>query len=145
MNREILKPTISKILASWLVMGCVLNVVIGVLNWRDIEDGIIAAIVVLVVFFQCFIFCLIFYNLPYFKIEINDTHIIGPRGLGGGWQRIEMPLEDIDMQNINSALQWFGFYIIRSKAGEKLSVWGFDKKQFNRLLGLVNDRRSLMH
>lgn len=142
MNREILKPAISKILVSWLVMSFVLTGVLGVLNWRDITDGLIAVIGVLVVFFQCFFFCLIFYNLPYFKIEINDSRIIGPRGLGGGWQRIEMPIEDIDIQNINSTLQWLGFYIIRSKAGERLSVWGFDEKQFNRLLGLVNNRRS---
>jgi hypothetical protein len=140
MNKEILKPTISKILVSWLVMSLVIIVFIIMFNWRDFTDFIGTIIVVLVAFFQCFIFCLIFYNLPYFKIEINDTQLIGPRGFGGGWQRIQIPLEDIDVQNINTRFQWLGFYMIKSKTGGKLSVWGFDEKQYKKLITLIVNR-----
>jgi hypothetical protein len=91
MNKVVLKPTWSKILLSWLVMSLIIYIFIILFNWKEITDFFSLTLVTLVLLFQCFVFSIIFYNLPYFKIEINDRHLVGPRGLGGGWQRIQIP------------------------------------------------------
>ena len=97
---------------------------------------------VFVALFQVLIFNLIFYNLPYFKIEINDGYLMGPRSLGMGWARTKILIDDLDLKNINSTLGWIGFYLIKSKQGEKISVWGFDEKQFVKLLDLLAAKKE---
>jgi hypothetical protein len=144
MDKVILKPTKSKIVVAWLTMSFVILVFIILFNMNDFTDLISVAIVVLFVLFQAFIFSIIFYNLPYFKIEINDSYLIGPRSLGGGWKRTRIPIGEIDLQNINSTFQWLGFYIIKSKEGERISIWGFDENQFKRLIDLLKNKKEIV-
>jgi hypothetical protein len=140
MDKIILKPTKSKIVVSWLIMSFVI-LIFTIFNLKPFTDFALFAIVVLVILFQALIFMIIFYNLPYFKIEVNDSYLIGPRSLGGGWKRAKIAIAEIDLQNINSTFQWLGFYIIKSTDGEKISIWGFDEIQFRRLIDLLEDRK----
>ena len=111
-------------------------------KWEEFADLFSISLLVIIVLFQSFIFSFIFYKLPYFNIEITPSYLTGPRSLGGGWQRIKIPIRDIDLNSINSSLQRFGFYIIKSYKGDKLSVWGFDTEQFNKLLGILREAKK---
>ena len=142
MDKIILKPTKSKIVVSWLIMSFAILLFTIFLNLKTFTNFTVFAIAVLIILFQALIFMIIFYNLPYFKIEVNDSYLIGPRSLGGGWKRAKIPIGGIDLQNINSTFQWLGFYIIKSRDGEKISIWGFDENQFRRLIDLLKDRKQ---
>jgi hypothetical protein len=66
----------------------------------------------------------------------------GPCGFGFSWQRVHIPLEDVDLQNIDTRLQWLGFFIVNSKSGGKLTIWGFNKEQLKKLIDIATKRRS---
>ena len=101
-------------------------------------------LVIFVALFQVFIFNIVFYNLPYFKIEVNGPYLMGPRSFGMGWARAQILIGDLDLKNINAAFGWIGFYLIKSKQGEKISVWGFDEKQFVKLLDLLTAKKEVV-
>ena len=141
MAKTTMKPTLSKTLLFWIIMSTCVLIIIVALNWRRFSDFTSILLVTLVVLFQCLIFSLIFFNLPYFRVHIDDTTLVGPRGFGLGWQRIQIPLGLIDVQDVDRRFQWLGFYIIKSKSGGRLSLWGFSEKQVLQLLATVQGKR----
>lgn len=86
---------------------------------------------------QSLVFSVLFYKLPYFRVVLEEETITAPRGLGGGWQRVTLPLQDLDLENVNDRFKWWGFYVIPSTTGERLSLWGFDQAQYRKLVEIV--------
>ena len=142
MNKKILRPALSKILLCWLVMSAVVIAFSILLNWVRYTDPASFLFTVLISLLQCLVFSLIFFNLPYFKVEVSDAGLSGPQGFGLGWQRIQIPLADVDLQHIQAGSAWLGFYAIKSKTGGKLSLWGFDEKQLKTIMARVTDRST---
>jgi hypothetical protein len=136
-TKVVFKPNISKIIVSWLTMSFIVIVLILLSTLNDPTDFVGYLLVIFVALFQTFIFNIIFYNLPYFKIEINQPYLSGPRSLGMGWARAKILIDDINLKNTNSTFGWIGFYLIKSRQGEKISLWGFDEKQFIKLMDLL--------
>lgn len=139
MERIVLKPTRSKTLVFWASFAAVVLVLFLVLTWDEITDLTLLLIVVAISLGQSLVFSVLFYKLPYFRVVLEGDTITGPRGLGGGWQRVTIPLQDLDLENVSDRFKWWGFYVIPSTTGERLSLWGFGEDQYKELVGLVRE------
>ncbi len=137
-----LKPSFSKIVLSGLIMGSVIFLIFLMLNRDVFTDISLVAIALIYVFLGSFIFCVIFFNLPHFVVEISDTHLFGPYLLGPGWRQTQIPIEYIDIKNIKS-FQWLGFYIIKSTEGGTITVCCFDKNQLKKLITIITGRLAV--
>lgn len=138
-DKVTLKPTISKIFDISVTITVVVLIIILLSSWDEFPDILSFLVVVIVTLIRTIVFSFIFFKLPYFKIEINNSHLIGPKSLGVGWQRIRIPISDIDIKSINSTFQWLGFYVMKSFRGKKLYIWGFDENQFDKLIGSLEE------
>lgn len=139
MNKQILKPSWSKKILCGLVMAFILILSILVLNFREITDISIFLVMSVVVVFQTFVLSAIFHSLPFLRIEVTDSEIKGLKSLMS-WDRVQIPITDIDTNNINKSFQWLGYYGFKSKSGKKLLVCAFDEKQFNNLLEILKNK-----
>ncbi|KAA3647112.1 MAG: hypothetical protein DWQ07_06345 [Chloroflexi bacterium] len=137
MSKVILKPTRSKMLLFWALFSAVIITLAFLLNWNEISDLALYPWIFFISMIQSFIFAIIFFNLPYFRIEINDVNVVGPRGFSVGWQRIEIPVTEIDLQNVDTRFDWLGLYMIKSQSGGTLTLWGFDEEQFDKFADLL--------
>ncbi len=138
-----LKPTWSKILVLWPIM--ILFVILLMLLFSggkffqyDLLPLLIGGIYLLG---ATFVFCIIFLHLPYFAIEITEGHLIGPSLWGLGWHRVFIPIDEVDIRATNTSFQWLGFYVIKSRQGDKILIWGFDINQFEKLLIALNKEK----
>jgi hypothetical protein len=140
MNPIKLKPTWSKILLLSPVMG--LLVLIGVILFIRNEpmDTIGYVIAVVYVFLASFVFWAIFLHLPYFTIVIDSGFLTGPSLLGVGWRRVTIPINEIDLPATGTSLDWLGFYVIKSRQGQKITLWGFDENQFGKLTSALGNQ-----
>lgn len=78
MNKVILKPSFWKIAALWLSVGFAILILMIVLDPSKFTDLQLLALEIAFVVVRCLIMAVIFYLIPYFQIEVNDTHVIGP-------------------------------------------------------------------
>jgi hypothetical protein len=140
MNPIKLKPTWSKILLLSPVMG--LLVLIGVMIFIRNEpmDTIGFVIAVVYVFLASFVFWAIFLHLPYFTIVIDSGFLTGPSLLGVGWRHVTIPINEIDLPATGTSLDWLGFYVIKSRQGQKITLWGFDENQFGKLTSALSNQ-----
>jgi len=136
MDRIRLKPAWSKIIVFSLIFALVeffLVLLIGKGEFLQYSSTTILTGLILLLI-QSFLFCGIFLHLPHFIIEVSNGHLIGPSLLGIGWNRVFIPIEEIDLRATNTSFQWLGFYVIKSRQGDKILVWAFDINQFEKLL-----------
>jgi hypothetical protein len=140
MNPIKLKPTWSKILLLSPLMG--LLVLIGVIIFIRNEpmDTIGYMIAVVYVFLASFVFWSIFLHLPYFTIVIDSGFLTGPSLLGVGWRRVTIPINEIDLPATGTSLDWLGFYVIKSRQGQKITLWGFDENPFGKLTSALSNQ-----
>ncbi len=143
MNTLTLKPSWSKIILSWLIMATIVFVGLVLTSLQGETDFLLILIGFLFSFFGTFAFMLIFYHLPYFKIEVSDAYLSGPNSIGIGWMRGKIAIADIDLQKTDAKLRWLGFYMIKSRTGGEISLWGFDEKQYQRLISLLRERKGM--
>jgi hypothetical protein len=138
-----LKPTMSKILVLWPIM-ILLVILFDLLFFGkkffqfDLLPLLAGGAWLLV---ATFLFCTIFFHLPYYAIEITDGHLIGPSLWGINWHRVFIPIDEIDIRATNTSLHWLGFYVIKSRQGDKILIWGFDLNQFEKLLMALNQEK----
>ena len=142
MNKVILKPSFWKIAALWLSVGFAILILMIVLDPSKFTDLQLLALEIAFVVVRCLIMAVIFYLIPYFQIEVNDTHVIGPGPALGGWYHVKIPLTDFESGKVKSTIPWLGFYRIDSDGFGKITVWWFDRKQFQRLLAAITARKS---
>jgi hypothetical protein len=139
LNRKVLKPSWSKIMLSWLLMAFIVLAFILLPKLKEGAPDIIALTIVIVLF-QTFVFCAIFYSLPPFRIEITDSHVSGLSSLMS-WVRVQIPVADIDTENVNKSFAWLGYYVLKSKTDKKLLVCSFDEEKFNTLINILNAKK----
>lgn len=140
MKKIVLKPTRSKTLVFWASFAAVVLALFLALSWEEITDLTLLLIVAAISLGQSLVFSVLFYKLPYFRVVLEEETITAPRGLGGGWQRVTLPLQDLDLENVNDRFKWWGFYVLRASTGERLSLWGFDEDQYREFIHLVQQR-----
>ena len=137
-----LKPSFSRILLSGLIMGSVLFPFTLILTKGDLTDITPVSFVLIYIYLASLLFCVIFFNLPYFAVEISDMYLFGPSLSTIGWRQTHMHLVDIDTKNIKS-FQWLGFYIIRSTDGAIITVCCFDENQFRKLITIITRKLTV--
>jgi hypothetical protein len=140
-NKKILKPSWSKIMVSWLLMAFIL---LAFILLPELKEGALDVIILtaVIVLFQTFVFCAVFYNLPPFGIEITDFHVSGLSSLMS-WVRVQIPVADIDTENVNKSFAWLGYYVLKSKSDKKLLVCSFDEEKFNTLINILNAKKRV--
>jgi hypothetical protein len=134
-----LKPSWSKILLYWPLMSLFALLIALLFNGNGPMDLLVLGIAILYVVVASLVFCAIFFHLPYFTISVDNGLLVGPSLLGVGWRRVTIPLKEIDLEATNLSLDWLGFYVIKSTRGKKITLWGFDEKQYEKLLSLLRD------
>jgi hypothetical protein len=139
MNDFVFKPTKTKLVLYWLLLALLFFVIALVFFWPQFSDPIIVLIIGLGILFQSFVITMINFNYPYTKIEIFKSHLIGPNTFGVSWTRAAIPLEDVDLQNINSNFQWLGLYVVKSFSGARMYLWGFDENQYRNFLTIITE------
>lgn len=135
-----LKPHISMILFYWAIMAVVLGLIVILVQhdpFSDINALIIGLLVVLV---MCFVFVMIFCNLPYFAIEIGELEVKGPSQFGAGLRKVAIPYTEFSHIVDNKILRIFGLYYIKSTKGKIITVLGCRQDQYRQLLETINGK-----
>jgi hypothetical protein len=91
---------------------------------------------------QCLVFILVFCNLPYFAIELEEFYIKGPSMLGLGWRKVIIPYSEFSHIVNNLLLSSFGLYYIKSTRGQIISVMGFTEGQYKELLEFILNKKE---
>ncbi len=142
MNKEVFKPSAAKIAAWWLLMTLMVLVFFTVLSFSELTDLTAALIAIGSIVVACLLFMLMFYRLPYFRVEISEAEVAGPGPMLGGWQRVKIPLSELDMRKVKCIAGWLGIYSIGSDGYGTINTWALDEKQFARLLTEVKRRQA---
>ena len=138
----ILKPVWSKKIIFWLVLSFIVLIIVAITNWHQWIEFSTMLIVIVAVLFQTFLLTLILYSLPYFRIEVTNSYLLGPSPIPLTWNRNEILIEEINFEKISSGFAWLGFYVFTSNNGGKILVWGFDENQFHKLVDVLYSRRK---
>ena len=137
-----MRPHISMIVFYWIIMF-VIEGLFATLRMEDpVRDINILLIALLVLLVQCFVFIMIFCNLPYFRIEIGESTVKGPSMLGAGWRKVVIPYSEFSHIVNNPILSTFGFYYIKSSQGKIISVMGFTEEQYKKLLEIISSKNN---
>ncbi len=132
-----MRPHFSMIIFYWAIMVAVESIVLLLILDNAFKDIRILLIGLLVLMMQCFVFMLVFCNLPYFVIELGEASVTGPSQFGFGWRKVEIPYTEFSHIVNNQLLSMFGFYYIKSTQGKIISVMGFTEGQYKKLLETI--------
>jgi hypothetical protein len=142
MPKVSLKPSFLVIATMWLIIGFAILIFLIARDPAQYADLQLLALGIIFVAVRCLILSLIFYLIPYFRIEVNDTDVIGPGPAWAGWNRVKIPLTEIDRRRVKSTIPWLGFYRIDSDGYGKITVWWFDEQQLDKLLAAIAARKG---
>lgn len=143
MNKAVFKPSFWKIFEMWLIIVLVIMVVVTIGERPDLKDPLALGTIIIFVVVRSLILALVFYLIPYFRIDVNDTHIVGPGSpLGPGWNRVRIPLAGLEDRNVKAGIPWLGFHRITSADSGTITVWWFGAAELRRLLDAIAARRA---
>ncbi len=141
MNKVTLRPSFWMIAAMWLALGFIILLLMIVSEPGKFADLQVLAAGIAFMIVRCLVVAFIFYLIPYFQIEVNDTHVVGPGSpLGPGWYLVRIPIAEVG--KVKATLPWLGFYRIDSDGYGKITVWWFNRNQYNRLLAAITARQN---
>ena len=143
MNKNILKPSLSKIVASWLLVTFVVLLFTLPFNLQKLTSVVVFVTTIVFALLKTLILTVVFYSLPSFRIEITDSHIVGLRSFAS-WERAKIPIKDIDTLDVNEKFKWLGYYGLKSKTNQKMLVCAFDEKQFRKLITILNEKKQFI-
>lgn len=136
-----MRPHIKMILFYWLIMVAVESIILLTVLKDPFQDISVLLIALAVLMVQCFVFMMIFCNLPYFAIELGELYVKGPSMLGLGWRKVIIPYHEFSHIVNNLFLSTFGFYYIKSTQGKVISLMGFTEEQYKELLEFINMKK----
>ena len=143
MKKSIFKPSFAKILLTWFIIVTVLMILVTIAERPDLTDPLAVILFIVFVVVRTLIMAAVFYLIPYFRIEVNDTHVAGPGSpWGPGWHRVNIPLAAFDARNVKATIPWLGFHKITSAESGTITVWWFDTNGIRKLLEAVAQRRA---
>ena len=137
-----MKPHIKMILFYWILMVAVECIILLAVVKDPFQNITVLLIALAVLMAQCFVFMMIFCNLPYFAIEVGELYVKGPSMLGLGWRKVVIPYNEFSHIVNNLLLSSFGLYYIKSTRGEIISLMGFTEGQYKELLEFISSRKS---
>jgi hypothetical protein len=135
-----MKPHIKMILFYWILMVAVECIILLAVVRDPFQNITVLLIALAVLMLQCFVFMMIFCNLPYFAIEVGELYVKGPSMLGLGWRKVVIPYNEFSHIVNNMLLSSFGLYYIKSTRGEIISLMGFTEAQYKELLEFISSR-----
>ena len=136
-----MKPHISMILFYWAIMFVVLGLFVILVQHDPFGDVNALIIGLLVVLVMCFVFVMIFCNLPYFAIEIGESSVKGPSQWGVGWKKVVIPYTEFSHIVNHRILRIFGLYYIKSTQGKIIMVMGCRPAQYKQLLETIDNKK----
>ena len=135
-----IKPHISMILFYWVIMSVVLGLFVILVQHDPFGDVNALMIGLLVVLVMCFVFVMIFCNLPYFAIDIGELEVKGPSQFGAGLRKVAIPYTEFSHIVDDKILRIFGLYYIKSTKGKIITVLGCRQDQYRKLLETINGK-----
>ncbi len=131
---KIFRANISKIFIITIIIMIIISIVVVIKEWDNVGDPIALIIPLILVTPMMFVITLVVFNLPVFLIKITESYIEGPTLFATSWKRIRIPFIEIKGIVNNPILSLFGWYVINSAKGEKISAFAFAKSQYKELL-----------
>ena len=141
MNKVVLKPSFGMVFLSWLIICFVFALVAMVQSSGDVLDLTLTGALLLLVFLRSLILSAIFYLIPYYRIEVNDTEVRGPGSLWS-WNHSAIPLANLEPRQVKAVIPWLGYYRLGPDGGSKIMLWWFGRSQLLKLLDAVSTRKG---
>ncbi len=136
-----MRPQFSMIIFYWAILAAIETIILLLILDNPFKDIRILLIGLFVLMMQCFVFMLVFCNLPYFVIELGEASIKGPSLFGLGWRKVEIPYTEFSHIVTTQLLSMFGFYYIKSTQGKIISLMGFTEDQYKKLLETIGSKK----
>jgi len=140
-----MKPHISMILFYWAIMFVILGLFVILVQHDPFGDVNALIIGLLVVLVMCFVFVMIFCNLPYFAIEIGELEVKGPSQFGADLRKVVIPYTEFSHIVNHKILRIFGLYYIKSTQGKIITVMGCRQAQYKQLLETIDGKKNAAH
>lgn len=140
--KQTFKPAASKKIMFWLIMSLAGSLGVVLFGKQKLSDPLGMAVALGYMFVVSLVFTLIFYSLPYFRVEIDERSVTGPGSPLGGWDRVCIPLADLDLQRVRYLLPGLGLYRLVSRSGQAITIWAFDEQEFAEMLALLKERKA---
>lgn len=142
MNKVVLKPSFGMVVATWLIICFGILLVMILMNPAEYGSNLaLLGMVAAAMAIRAFIMSIIFYLIPYLRIEVNDAGVKGPGSLFS-WNQVKIPLANFESRRVIPVIPWLGFYRIGSEGFGTITIWWFDRQQLLKLLDAVSVRKS---
>jgi hypothetical protein len=138
-----MRPHISMILIYWAIMFVIAGLVVILVQHNPFQDIGALLVGLLVVMVECFVFIMIFCNLPYFVIEMGELNVKGPSQWGAGWKKVVIPISEFDHISNNKIFGKLGLYYIKSSQGKIITVLGCRPAQYRLLIEALTNKKAI--
>jgi hypothetical protein len=138
-----MRPHISMILIYWAIMFVVVGLVVILVQHDPFRDVGALLVGLLVVMLECFVFIMIFCNLPYFAVEIGELNVKGPSQWGAGLKKVVIPYSEFSHISNHKIFSKLGLYYIKSTQGKIITVLGCRPAQYQQLLEALTSKKAI--